>query len=296
MGDAARLGDDHTCPKSNWFIYPHKGGPVAAPGEPHVLIEGSVAARFTDTATCIGALDAVAEGSPTVFIGGMLAARKGDATEHEGAISNGAATVQIGFGPPGISMVRRGKVWLILDTANHTLTIVGLQEFAGPGASQAYVDKATGIINQTWSGTTTINGEPYTVTSMVQGRQQTADSQNPSANRVDVAHTTEPPDVTSDKDPSHQALYGNGPGYQHDTDCDQGDLTPAHEFGHSMGLDDEYTEYPHKSGEPRNIVHTGPPGGLMGYTDPGSKPTPQNYQSLVGGHGLCDPRTGTPMP
>ena len=296
MADAARIGDDHRCPKSEWLIYPHKGGPIATPGDPDVLIEGNIAARFTDTAICLGPMDAVAIGSPTVFIGGMLAARKGDATEHEGSISQGAATVQIGNGPPGISMVRRGKIWLILDTTNHTLTMVGLQEFNGPGASQAYVDKATGIINQTWSGTTTIDGQPYTVTSMIQGRQRPDDApNNPSANQVDVNHTTDPPDVTGKKDPSNQPLYGNASGYQHDTDGDNGSLGPAHEFGHSMGLDDEYKEAGHDSNGNRQIVQTGPPGGIMGHVEPGSKPTPQNYQSLVNGHGLCNPLTGSPM-
>jgi hypothetical protein len=53
-----------------------------------------------------------------------------------------------------------------------------------------------------------------------------------------------------------------------------------------MGLPDEYREGPRNADGTRSIVRTGPPGGLMGYIDPGSKPTPDNYNSLITGNGL----------
>ena len=64
-------------------------------------------------------------------------------------------------------------------------------------------------------------------------------------------------------------------------------LTVAHEFGHSMGLPDEYTEGPRNPDGTRNLVRTGPPNGLMGYINPGARPTPDNFNSLVTGNGLA---------
>lgn len=286
MADAARLGDDHSCPQTSGLMSPHKGGPIVAPGEPHVQIEGQAAARFTDTVTCVGALDAVAFGSPTVFIGGLLAARKGDESEHGGAITAGAETVKIGYGPMGISMVRRGKIWIIIDRVKHTITMNGLQEFSGPGASEEYARNATDTINTTWSGPTTIDGQPYEVVSQIQGRQRDSNApENPSANQITVAHATESRDVLSNKDPAHQQLSGPR-GYQHDNECDNGDVTAAHEFGHSMGIKDEYTENFRLPWQDRNLTRNSPPGSLMAYSEAGSKPTPANMKGLVDGTGV----------
>jgi hypothetical protein len=231
----------------------------------------------------VGPPDAIAIGSPMVWIGGLLAARKGDASEHGGAIMAGAASVQIGGAPPGVTMVRRGKIWVVVDRVHKTITLIGVQQYSCAGASADYIDKATKCINSTWSGPTTFEGETYQVNSMIQG---TGGKDNPSEAQVCVVHTTDPPAVTSQKDPSNQPLNANGVGHQHDTDTDGGTLTPAHEFGHSMGLPDEYTEGPKNPDGTRNVTRTGPPGGIMGYTDPGSRPTPGNFNSIVNGTGL----------
>ena len=66
MPPAARLGDNHVCPKVEPGPVPHVGGPVL-PG-------------------C----------EPTVLIGNKQAARIGDPTEHGGVIVAGEATVLIG--------------------------------------------------------------------------------------------------------------------------------------------------------------------------------------------------------
>lgn len=92
---AARLTDMHTCPLVSGTV-PHVGGPIVAPGEPTVLIEGLPAARVSDTLICVGPPDTIIQGSASVFIGGMPAARLGDATAHGGVIVVGAPTVLIG--------------------------------------------------------------------------------------------------------------------------------------------------------------------------------------------------------
>jgi uncharacterized Zn-binding protein involved in type VI secretion len=287
MPKAARIGDNHFCPDVTGGD-PHVGGPVLAPGQPLVIIEGQVAARFTDIALCDGPIDAIAIGAPMVWTGGLLAARVGDASEHGGVITAGASEVEIGSGPPGVTMVRRGKVYVIVDRVNKTITLIGLQEFSGSGASADYVKKATDCINKTWGGTTTFEGETYKVNSMIQGRQRADDAaENPSCHQIDVKHTEDPPEVTQEEDPSH--TWGTTSGYQHDTDTDGGNLTPAHEFGHSMGLGDEYERKSYLPWKPRETIPTGPPGGIMGSVDRGSKPHPGNFDSLITGKGLSWP-------
>lgn len=91
---AARVGDMHTCPKSEG-TKPHVGGPIAK-GAPNVYIEKMPAARVGDQAVCVGPPDKISQGSGTVFIKGKEAARIGDQTEHQGVIVKGAAKVSIG--------------------------------------------------------------------------------------------------------------------------------------------------------------------------------------------------------
>jgi uncharacterized Zn-binding protein involved in type VI secretion len=271
---AARIGDVHTCPA-------HGGGALVSPGEPTVLIGSLVAARFTDMGACAGAADAVSMGAPTVFIGKLPACRLGETTEHKGAVVTGFPAVLLGDPPPWVTVVRRGKILVIVDRQAHTLRMVGVQELKGDGASDDYVKKATDCINRTWSGPTTLDGQPYDVDCMVTCRRG-GDPADPLANQIDVKQTSDPPSVTTRRDPSNQSMWGDGPGYQHSTDTDHS-LVPAHEFGHSMGLEDEYVEGPKAPNGDRTITHTGPDGGLMGYVDPGSRPTHYNYEELVNG-------------
>ena len=283
MKPAARLTDPHICPAVT-VIVPHVGGPISGPGAPTVQIGGLPAARVTDMATCVGPPDAVVSGGFTTMLGGLPAARLTDSTVHGGMVVAGLPTVLIGDAPPGVTVVRRGNMFIIVDRNTHRITMVGVQEFSGD-ATQAGVDAAMQAINSTWSGTTTFEGQPYVVDSMVQGRLHTDGSaNNPLANQVVVSHTTLTPAQHKQQDPAN--VDGNNVTHIHDNEDDGGTLTVPHEFGHTMGLPDEYREGPRNADGTRSLVRTGPPGGLMGYIDPGSKPTPDNYNSLITGNGL----------
>lgn len=91
---AARLTDEHTCPRTTAHV-PHVGGPVVK-GSSNVFINGLPAARVGDMAVCHGPTDSIATGSHTVFINRKPAARMGDRTGHGGVIVRGSSNVFIG--------------------------------------------------------------------------------------------------------------------------------------------------------------------------------------------------------
>lgn len=93
MPPAARITDNHTCPKVD--PPPHVGGPILT-GEATVLIGFLPAARVTDSAKCVPAIDTIAKGEASVLIGNQEAARIGDKTVHGGVIVQGCPTVLIG--------------------------------------------------------------------------------------------------------------------------------------------------------------------------------------------------------
>jgi uncharacterized Zn-binding protein involved in type VI secretion len=93
MPPAARITDNHTCPKVDPPA--HVGGPVVQ-GEATVLIGFRPAARVGDPLECVPAMDVIAKGEPTVLIGNRDAARIGDKTEHGGVIVQGCYSVLIG--------------------------------------------------------------------------------------------------------------------------------------------------------------------------------------------------------
>gem|GEM_PF-1008000 len=89
MSAAARVGDQHSCPK-------HPAGPIVPRGCATVFIGGRRAARVGDRARCGGAHDEIVMGEPTVLVGNRMAARVGDPLDHGGVIVEGCPTVFIG--------------------------------------------------------------------------------------------------------------------------------------------------------------------------------------------------------
>lgn len=98
MPPAARILDNHVCPKVEPGPVPHVGGPVLS-GELTVLIGYQPAARVGDKLICVGPPDSVSAGESTVVIGNKDAARLGDPTSHGGRIMQGCFTVNIGSSP-----------------------------------------------------------------------------------------------------------------------------------------------------------------------------------------------------
>jgi uncharacterized Zn-binding protein involved in type VI secretion len=95
MPDAARIDDNHTCPKT--APRAHTGGPVTE-GSPDVETNARKAARVTDRARCtpVAQNDYIQYGSATVEINGLPAARKTDRTKHGGQVAVGSDNVEIG--------------------------------------------------------------------------------------------------------------------------------------------------------------------------------------------------------
>ena len=93
MPAAARVGDHHTCPKSEPGPVPHVGGAILPAGCPSVLIHDAPAARVGDRSTCVGPPDTIVMGEPSVLIGNQPAARVGDPTSHGGVIVAGCGCV-----------------------------------------------------------------------------------------------------------------------------------------------------------------------------------------------------------
>ena len=182
-------------------------------------------------------------------------------------------------------VIKRGNVTIAICKPKKTITMTGTQEYSGDGATQEYADKASAQINKEWSGPVKYEGEDYQATADIKGTvQKPGDPPAPGANHIVVKKTDDPPSVTTVKDPSNQPYYGKTPGKQHSTDTDNDKIVP-HEFGHSLGLPDEYKEEKQPDGS-RKTVRTGPPGGLMGGIEPDAKPTQQNWDSLITGKGL----------
>src|SRR5262249_36418974 len=154
MNPASRVGDFHVCPQVTPGTppIPHAGGPVLPPGCTTVLHGGQPAARVADMELCVGPPDAISKGAVTTLIGGMPSARMLDSSLHQGMLLQGLPTVLIGDAPPNVTVVQRGNCFIIVDRDHKKIYMVGVQEFSGDGADQAFVDRAIKSINKTWSG------------------------------------------------------------------------------------------------------------------------------------------------
>ena len=95
---AARITDNHICPKSSPppASIPHVGGSILPSGKPSVFIGKLPAATEGNQCFCVGEPDKITKGSSSVIINGKQAARMGDPTQHQGKIVTGCTTVIIG--------------------------------------------------------------------------------------------------------------------------------------------------------------------------------------------------------
>lgn len=222
---------------------PHVGGPITSPGAPKVLIANLVGARALDVATCVGPPDIVTQGAATVLVGGMPGARMTDAALHGGTVVIGAPTVLIGGPVANLAaqaptvLARGGSTRVYVDPITKTVYITTNIEYTGPDATQAYADAARAQIESTWGGQMNHDGEVYQVQVQVNQRVNPNGALTPGYDQVIVDGTT---------NRMSQTLYGNGPGYQTPaaaTDAGR-PRRIAHEYGHTLGLDDDYHDTP----------------------------------------------------
>lgn len=110
-------------------------------------------------------------------------------------------------------------------------------EYSGPGATQAYVDAAKKQIEQTWSGKMKRDGKSYTVKVQIDAKLNTSGKPTPGYDQINVA---------AGNARMNQTLFGAGPGNQTAAAAtDKGSPRRiAHEYGHTLGLDDGYTDTP----------------------------------------------------
>jgi uncharacterized Zn-binding protein involved in type VI secretion len=246
---AARVGDQHLCAVVE-AGKPHVGGPIVS-GARDVKIGAQFAARAIDTAICHGALDVIAGGSPDVLIGG----------------------VTLTFHPSQ----HGGNSLVAVDPETGTVFVESFLEYRGPGASQAYADAAKKSIEDTWNGSLRKDGKTYDVQVNVHTAVNPDGPPTPGYDPVIVSPATTRAD---------QSLFGNGDGHQNPTNAAPRSRVAAHEFGHTLGLPDEYHDTPTGSvpNDPTKRQN------IMSQTWPdadGTMPHPHqdHYQKILGNYG-----------
>ncbi|GGJ10501.1 PAAR domain-containing protein [Neoroseomonas lacus] len=281
---AARLTDLHLCPMVTGIV-PHVGGPITSPGATTVLIGKLPAARALDVCTCIGPPDVIAQGSTTVLSCKMPQSRILDTSLHGGMIILGCFTVLVGGAAANMQSqaaaiaAHNGSTRVYVDPITKTVYITTNMEYSGPGATQAYADAAKKQIEDTWSGTMTVNGETYAVNVQVNTKVNTSGTATAGYDQI----TVDPAQNRMD-----QSLYGNGEGRQTPaaaTDAGR-PRRIAHEYGHTLGLDDDYHDTP--TGTAKNPG--APPNDIMAETWPaadGTLPHPHqsHYDQVLKNHG-----------
>lgn len=205
---AARVGDQHVCPMVDGGS-PHVGGPIVR-GVRDVKFGGQFASRCTDKALCKGPTDTIMTGALDVFIDGAV-------LDFRAAAAGGNTLVAV-------------------DPSSKRIYIESFLEYSGPGASEAYAQMAKSQIEDTWSHTCTRNGVTYQVDVGVHTSVNNSGTPTPGYDSINI-------DPATKRDT--QPLFGTNPGHQDPGNLDHpDDRVPAHEYGHSLGLDDEYHDTP----------------------------------------------------
>lgn len=208
-----------------------------------------------------------------------------DPALHGGMIAVGLPTVLVGGPVADLSvqaptvLARGGSTRVYVDPLTKTVYITTNIEYTGPDATQAYADAARKQIEETWGGQMDINGEVYNVNVRI---NSVVNPSGPSATGYDQVI------VDGSTNRMSQTLYGNGPGYQ--TPAAATDVNRprriAHEYGHTLGLPDDYHDTPTGS-VPNDPSRTHD---IMTQTWPdpdGTLPRPdqQHYEDILKRHG-----------
>jgi uncharacterized Zn-binding protein involved in type VI secretion len=294
---AARIGDMHVCPMVTGVV-PHVGGPVLPPCAVTVLTGSIPQARIGDMCTCVGPPDVIVVGAFTVLVSGSPAARMLDTTAHGGKIVIGLPTVLIGnnggggggggmggVAPPVAPKAaeprgsgKGGSTTVAVDDEAQTVTIRTQMEFTGPDATPEYAAAAKKQIEETWSGTMTRNGKPYKVKVIVDTKVNPSGPRTPGYDQIIVDRKQQR---------MNQTLYGAGPGHQTPAAANdaQRPRRIAHEYGHTLGLEDGYKDTPQgsvpKDPSKKNDImsETWPSNGVLPH------PHQDHYDEVLKNHG-----------
>jgi hypothetical protein len=172
-----------------------------------------------------------------------------------------------------------GNTMVAVSSHSKTIYILSFLEYSGPNASQQYAADAKAQIEAMWGGqTATINGVTYNVN--VQVNTQVRNASDPATPGYDQIN------VDSAVTRADQYLYGDGGGNQNPSNVAPSSYVAAHEYGHSLGLPDEYVDTPTGS-QPIDPSKTN---NIMSQTWPdasGNPPHPYNdhYEAILNNYG-----------
>jgi hypothetical protein len=171
-----------------------------------------------------------------------------------------------------------GNSKVTVDREKHTIEIESFLEYSGPDATDAYAKNAKKQIEKAWSGKHTIDGVEYTVVVKVTTSVNATGKPTPGYDPIIVDSKTAR---------ANQRMYGAGPGHQNPKDADETRLVVAHEYGHSLGVNDEYhdTETGSVPNDPTKKNN------LMAQTWPDDKgvmphPYPNQYDAILKNYGF----------
>jgi uncharacterized Zn-binding protein involved in type VI secretion len=274
---AARATEKDACPTHLLQLIIHPTSP-----DTEVAREGQ--ARFADRMVCT---DAVLSGASTVLVNGLPAARMTDNTAHGGLLITGEATVLIDKKTVQGKQMRNsnGELtnnFVAHDVENGRLFIVSYIQFSGPDTSEAFANAAKADIESMWSGSYRIRGKTTAV--IVKVNTLADKDPRPGYDQVTV-------DKTIDR--ANQTL-GGGPGQQDpETDtASSNNFTPAHEYGHTLGIKDQYMDVKGKGSvpDPTKTQNTSDNIMVQTWKDPatGNKPHPypEHYEEMLSFNGM----------
>lgn len=265
------------------FCQFHRAQAIASPSE-NVRAERQQAARFADRTTC---LDAVLSGASNVLVNSLPAARLSDQTAHGARLLAGAANVfvssEIVVGKQLIN--DDGELsnnFVAYDPKHGRLFVVSYLQYSGPDTSAAYAEAARKDIETMWSGRHNVRGKPTDI--VVKANVVSGGAPQPGYDQISV-------DKKLDR--ANQTL-GGGSGEQHPTDdIATPDLhVPAHEYGHTLGIRDQYMDVPGKGSVPDPTKTTNTKDNIMVQTwkdrATGNQPHPypEHYEEMLDRAGL----------
>jgi uncharacterized Zn-binding protein involved in type VI secretion len=273
----ARVDDHSQCA--------HGVGTIAKPCFPRVLSGGHESARLADRVVCPSPPDTLKQGSARVLIGGLPASRLRDQTFHAGVVITGSPNVLVGGGTVTATQLqnRKGPTnnFVAYDPETGRMYVVSYLEYHGPDATEAYAAAAKRQIEEMWSGQTTVDGRPVDVTVQVNTNVNPSGEPTPGYDRINVDQG-----VTR----SNQTV-GGGPGNQNPTDVGGNEAVAAHEYGHTLGIRDQYKDTPTGS-VPDPTKTSNLKENIMAQTWPDAEtgnpphPYPEHYETVLERAGL----------